>query len=96
MEFLKLYQSLIKNKATGINSIRLKILKLAKQPNSNFVSKVFNLFFSSGIFPKRLKTVRATLILKKGSKLERSNYRLILSLSIIDKFIEKLIHKRVM
>ena len=66
---------IINNNATDINSIALKILKLAKQPISNHLSEIFNLSFSSGIFPERLKTAKVTTIFKKGSKLECSNYR---------------------
>ena len=50
--------SKINNKATGINSIPLKILKLAKQPVSNHLSKISSLSFSSGSFPERLKTLK--------------------------------------
>ena len=74
----------------------MKILKLAKQPNSNHLSKILNLSFSSGIFPERLKTAKVTPIFKKGSKLECSNYRPISLLFNLDKIIEKLMHERVM
>ena len=47
-------------KYTGNSNIALKILKLAKQPISSHPSKIFNLSFSSGIFPERIKTAKVT------------------------------------
>ena len=47
-EISKIISEFNYNKATGINSVPLKILKLAK-PISNHLSKIFNLSFSSGI-----------------------------------------------
>ena len=75
------------NKATGPNSVPIKIMKLAKD------SVLFNLYFSSGIFPDKLKIAK---VFKKGSKLECSNYRPISLLSNLYKIPEKLMHKRLM
>ena len=55
---------------------------------------IFNLSFSSGIYPTPLKTAKVIPIHKKDSKLECSNYRPIALLSNIDKILEKLMHKR--
>ena len=50
--------------------------------------------FSSGIFPDALKICKVVPIHKGGSKDELNNYRPISLLSIFDKIIEKLMHKR--
>ena len=78
-EISKIISEFNYNKATGINSVPLKILKLAKQPISNHLSKIFNLSFSSGISPERLKTAKVT-----------PNHRPILLLSNVNKIIVRL------
>ena len=60
------------------------------------MSVLFNLSFSSGIFPDKLKIAKILPVFKKGSKLECSNYRPISLLSNLDKVIEKLMRKRLM
>ena len=46
------------NKAKGLNSIPIKIMKLAKDCTANNLSVHFNLSFSSGIFPDKLKIAK--------------------------------------
>ena len=77
-EISKIISEFNYNKATGINSVPLKILKLAK-PISNHLSKIFNLSFSSGISPERLKTAKVT-----------PNHRPILLLSNVNKITVRL------
>ena len=48
----------------------------------------------TGVFPSVLKTAKAVLVFKKGSKLDYSNYRLISLLSNIEKILETLMYKR--
>ena len=55
---------------------------------------IYNLSFTTGIFPDSLKIAKVTPVYKKGSKLECATYRPIILLSNIDKIIEKLLHKR--
>ena len=78
------------NKATGLNSIPIKIMKLAKDCTANNQSVLFNLSFSSEIFPDKLKMAKILPVFKKGSQLECPNYRPILLLSNLDKIIEKI------
>ena len=46
------------NKAIGPNNIPIKIMKLAKDCIANNLSVLFNLSFSSGIFPDKLKIAK--------------------------------------
>ena len=80
----------------GINSIPIKILKLAKEQIAEHLCFIYNLSFTTGIFPDSLKIAKVTPVYKKGSKLECANYRPITLLSNLDKIIEKLMHKRLM
>ena len=54
-EIIDIISDLSSNKATGPNSIPIKIMKLAKDCIANNLSVLFNLSFSSGIFPDKLK-----------------------------------------
>ena len=71
-------------------------MKLAKDCTANNLSVLFNLSFSSGIFPDKLKIAKILPVFLKGLKLECSNYRPISLLSNLDKIVEKLMHKRLM
>ena len=95
-EILKIISSLDYNKAIGINSIPIKILKLAKEQIAEHLCFIYNLSFTTGVFPDGLKIAKDALVYKKGSKCECGNYRPISLLSNLDKIIEKLIHKRLM
>ena len=81
--------SLNSDKSTGPNSLPAKILKLLKNEISTHLADIFNLYFSSGIFPSILKIAKVIPVHKKESKLFCSNYRPISLLSNIDKIIEK-------
>ena len=79
-------------KAIGPNSIPTKILKLLNKDISNQLTVLFNLSFSSGVFPNILKISKIIPIHKKDSKLTCSNYRPISLLSNIDKILERLMY----
>ena len=70
------------------------LLKLLKKDISTHLVDIFNLSFSSGIYPTPLKPATVIPIHKKDSKLECSNYRPIPLLSNIDKILEELMHKK--
>ena len=76
-------------KATGPNSIPIKIMKPEKDCIANNLSVLFNLSSSSGIFPDKLKIDKILPVFKKGCY-----YRPLSLISNLDKIIEKLMHKR--
>ena len=88
--------SLHYNKAVGINSIPIKILKLAKEQIAEHLSFIYNFSFTTGIFPDSLKIAKVSPVYKRGSQLECANCRPITLLSNLDKIITKLMHKRLM
>ena len=61
-----------------------KILKLLKNDISTNLADIFNLFFSSGVFPSILKIAKVIPVHKKESKKFCSNYRPISLLSNTD------------
>ena len=68
---------------------------LLKNDISSQLSKIFNISFSSGVFPPILKTAKVIPVHKKDSKLDFSNYRPISLLSNIEKILERLMYNRI-
>ena len=93
-EIENVISSLDSNKSVGPNSIPTKILKLLKNDISSQLSEIFNISFSSGVFPSILKIAKVIPIHKKDSKLDFSNYRPISLLSNIEKILERLMYNR--
>ena len=61
---------------------------------SSQLSEIFNISFSSGIFPSILKIAEVIPVHKKDSKLDFSNYRPISLLPNIEKILERLMYNR--
>ena len=87
--------SLDSNKSVGLNSIPTKILNLLKSYISCQLADIFNISFSTGVFPTILKVAKVVPVYKKGSKLDFPNYLPISLLSNIEKILEKLMYNRV-
>ena len=82
-------------KANGPASIPSNALNIIKSEISAPLAEIFNLSFSTGIFPEVLKTAKVIPVYEnKGSTTDCSNYRPISLLSNLDKVLEKLIYKR--
>ena len=86
--------SALPNKSTGPTSVPLRLLKDVADLIITPLCHIINLSFSSGIFPEILKISKVVPIHKGGSTQEVNNFRPISLLSIFDKIIEKLMHKR--
>ena len=69
--------------------------KLAKISIAEFLSKLFNLCLTPGVFPEALKIAEVVPIYKKGNVCELTNYRPISLLSQFSKIFEKLLFNRV-
>ena len=82
------------NKGTGPASIPLRLLKIAADLIVIPLCRIINASFSTGIFPDILKTQKVIPLHKGGSTEEVNNFRPISLLSIFDKIIEKIMHKR--
>ena len=81
----------LENKSTGLQSIPIKLLKLI--PDLILLCKIINHLFQTGVYSDALKISEVIPIHKGGSTEELDNYRPI-TLSILNKIIEKLLHKR--
>ena len=93
-EIENVMSSLDSNKSVGLNSIPTKILKLLKNDTSSQLDEIFNISFSSDVFPSILKTAKVIPVHKKDSKLDFSSYRPISLLSNIEKILERLMYNR--
>ena len=87
--------SLDSNKSVGPNRIPIKKLKLLKNDISSQLSDIFNISFSTGVFPTKLRVSKVVPVYKKDSKLDFSNYQPISLLSNIEKILETLMHNKV-
>ena len=70
-------------------------MKLLKNDISCQLSEIFNISFSSGIFPSLLKTAKVIPVHEKDSKLDFSNYHPISLLSNTETFLVRLMYNRI-
>ena len=84
----------LENKSTGPSSIPLKLLLLIPDLVIIPLAYIINMSLLTGEYPDLLKVVKVIPIHKGGSTQEVNNYRPISLLSIFDKIIEKLMHKK--
>ena len=92
-EVLKIIQSL-PIKGTGPASIPLRLLKLVASIIVVPLCHLINVSFKTGVFPSALKVAKVVALHKGGPSDNLNNYRPISLLSVFDKIIEKLMHKR--
>ena len=95
-EVLSETKNLEKCKSSGPSRTPIKLLKLFQTPHRKPISLIANLSFSTGIFPKNLKTANVIPISKKDDHTSCSNYHQISLPSNISKIIERRIHSRLM
>ena len=84
----------LENKSTGPASIPLKLLSLIPDLIIIPFAYIINMSLLTGEYPDLLKLVKVIPIHKGGSTQDVNNYRPISLLSIVDKIIEKIMHKR--
>ena len=84
----------LQSKSTGPHSIPVNLLKLIPDLILDPLCKIISNSFITGIFPDALKISKVIAIHKGESTEDLNNYRPISLLSIFDKIIEKLMHKR--
>jgi hypothetical protein len=93
-EIIKIISSLKTTYSKGPDVLNTYILKQIKHHLAIPLSHIFNLSFSSGIFPKHLKQSIVHPIFKSGDRLEIGNYRPISLVSAFSKILEKAFKNR--
>jgi hypothetical protein len=91
-DVLKQIKSIPNGKATGLDNIQVRLLKISAPAIASSLTYIINLSLSTGEFPKDWKTARISPIYKKGTKTEPGNYRPVSVLPVISKFIERIVH----
>ena len=91
----KTFEKLNVNKATGLDGIGPRILKLSAPIITKAVTHIINISIATNQYPDMLKHAKVTPILKKGSKSNPENYRPISILPTLSKVIEKHIAKTI-
>ena len=84
----------LNNKSSGPSSIPLNLLQIVADLIVFPLCHIINTSFSKGIFPEKLKIMKVIPLHKGGSTQDSNNFRPISLLSIFDKIMEKILHKR--
>ena len=79
-------------KATGLDRIPCKLLKLSSSIVGPSLAYIFKSCIDAEIFPNEWKIAKVTPLFKKGSKRELGNYRPISVLPLVSKIFEKIIY----
>ncbi|KAL9956690.1 hypothetical protein ACROYT_G038209 [Oculina patagonica] len=80
------------NKASGIDNISARMLKLAAPIIAPSIAKLTNCSFDTSVFPQRWKTAKVTPLFKGGDTESVNNYRPISVLPVLSKVIERHVH----
>ena len=84
------------SKATGLDGLGPRILKLANNCLAPSIADLINKSIMTGRFPTQLKKAKILPIHKGGSKSDPSNYRPISILPTVSKIFEKHVNKHLM
>ena len=84
----------IGRKATGLDKIPCKLLKIAADIVASSLTSIFNQSISVGIFPIDWKLARVSPVFKKGKKSDLNNYRPISVIPIVAKIFEQIIYNQ--
>ena len=82
------------NKAYGLYSCPVRLLKSARQTISHTLAELMNMSILTGIYPHKLKHAIVTPIYKADDETDPNNYRPISLLSVFNRIFEKLMYKR--
>ena len=94
LNVLKQLNKLDTGKATGVDNIPNKILKIAAPLIFEHLTVIFNKSIALNDFPTDFKVARVSPIFKSGEKNDPSNYRPISVLSCVARVFEKLIYEQ--
>ena len=95
MEVHGLINLIKSHKARRTNDIESRFIKLANPVIANFLSEMFNLSLTTGIYPDAMKVAEVIPIFKKCDHDKSTNYRPISLLSQFNKIFEKMLHSRI-
>ena len=91
---INLINKLPLNKASGLDNIPAKIIKISAPLIANSLAEIFNASLREGLFPDAWKFAKVFPIFKEGDKELCNNYRPISVLPVLSKLFEKAIFEQ--
>ena len=88
-------RSMSTNKATGLDDVSCRVLKLARPAIVDSLTYILNLSLSTGTFPSTWKEANVIPLHKGGDLDNTNNYRPISILPVVSKIIERAVHNHV-
>ena len=90
----QLLTGLSNNKATGVDKISSKIIKIASSAIADSLTRIFNQAITLSSFLDKWKTARVIPLYKNGQRNLAENYRPIPVLPVISKIMEKILYNQ--
>ena len=87
-----LLRNIDEKKATGLDMIPSKLLKMAAGIVTPSLTAIFTKSITTGIYPTEWKMARVTPVFKKGDKSDLNNYRPISVIPAVSKVFEKIVY----
>ena len=91
----QMLSGLSNNKATGIDKISCKIIKIAAPAIADSLTYIFNQAITLSTFPDQWKVARVTPLYKSGQRNIPGNYRPISVLPAISKIMERILYNQI-
>ena len=89
---INLLRNIDEKKATGLDMIPRKLLKMAASIVAPSLTAIFTKSIITGVYPTEWKMARVTPVFKKGVKSNLNNYRPISVIPVVSKVFEKIVY----
>ena len=89
---INLLRNIDEKKATGLDMIPSKLLKMAASIVTPSLTAIFTKSIITGVYPTEWKMARVTSVFKKGVKSNLNNYRPISVIPVVLKVFEKIVY----
>ena len=87
---LSLLSKLSKSKATGLDKISAKLLRICADLIADCLSLIFNTSIATGIYPEEWKCSKVVRVFEQGDGADLDNYRPISIIPVVAKVLERL------
>lgn len=94
-EVISVFMGLNNSKSADADDIVIKPVKYVIEDIAGCLTQIYNLCLSQGLFPKQMQLAKVSVLHKKGSKNEFTNFRPVSILPVFSKGFEKMILSRI-